>query len=154
MSDKVTSLPVVQEISRACGECTGCCEGWLSANIKGHEMFPGRPCFFLADGKCTDYEGRPGTCKTYNCAWKTEPSVFPEWMRPDRSGVIISKIVIPSKSELTHYEVAEARGKLDVKTLNWLVLWSLEEGINLFYQIEGKHHAIGSPVFKTAMSGR
>lgn len=150
------SLPVIQlkDASRPCGPCTGCCEGWLSANIRGHEMHPGRPCFYLANGVCTDYEGRPGTCKTYNCAWKVEGDVFPEWMRPDRSGVIISKVILPSRSDLTHYEVAEASGKLDVKTLNWLVQWALEKGINLYYQIDGKHHVVGSPAFRESMRGR
>lgn len=75
-------------------------------------------------------------------------------MRPDLTGVIISRIVLPGRPEATHYEVAEAKGKLDVKTLNWLVLWALEKGVNIFYQIEGKHHAIGSPAFKASMAGR
>lgn len=148
----MTKLDVIQE--RSCGTCTKCCEGWLSANIKGHEMHPGKPCFFLADGKCADYEGRPSTCKTYNCAWKTEPETFPEWMRPDRISTIISKITLPSRADLTHYEVAESGGHLDVKTLNWLIQWSLDKGVNLFYEIEGKHHSIGSPAFKQSMSGK
>lgn len=76
------------------------------------------------------------------------------WMRPDLSGVIISKIVIPNRSDMTHYEVAEARGKLDVRTLNWLIQWTLERGANLFYQVDGKHHVIGSPAFKEYMRGR
>ena len=80
--------------------------------------------------------------------------MFPTWMRPDLSGVIISKIILPSRPDLAHYEVAEARGRLDVKTLNWLVQWAMETGNNLFYQIDGKHHSIGSPAFKAAMSGR
>lgn len=75
-------------------------------------------------------------------------------MRPDRTGVIISKIVLPSRADLTHYEIAESGGKLDVKTLNWFVQWALDKGINLFYEIEGKHHVIGSPAFKASMSGR
>lgn len=117
-------------------------------------MHPGKPCFFLADSKCTDYEGRPNTCKSYNCAWKSEPETFPEWMRPDRTGVIISKITLPSRVDLTHYEIAESGGRLDVKTLNWLIQWCLDKGTNLFYEIEGKHHAIGSPAFKQSMSGK
>lgn len=148
----MSKLAVIQE--RSCGTCTKCCEGWLSANIKGHEMHPGKPCFFLADGKCTDYTGRPNTCKVYNCAWKSEPETFPEWMRPDRTGTIISKIILPSRNDLTHYEVAESGGSLDVKTLNWLIQWCLDKGINLFYEIEGKHHVIGSPAFKQSMSGK
>ena len=148
----MTKLEIIQD--RSCGTCTKCCEGWLSANIKGHEMHPGKPCFFLADGKCTDYGGRPNTCKVYNCAWKSESETFPEWMRPDRTGVIISKITLPSRPDLTHYEVAESGGNLDVKTLNWLIQWSIDKGVNLFYEIEGKHHAIGSPAFKQSMSGK
>ncbi len=151
-SEVKRSLPIVKD--RHCGTCTACCEGWLSANIRGHEMYPGRHCFYLADGKCTEYEERPGTCKTYNCAWKAESEVFPTWMRPDLTGVIISKITLPSRADLTHYEVAEASGKLDVRTLNWLVQWALEKGINLFYQIDGKHHTIGSPAFCALMRGK
>lgn len=91
---------------------------------------------------------------TYNCAWKTEPSVFPAWMRPDLVGVIISKITAPLRPEVTHYEVAEGSGKLDVLTLNWLVQWALSSGVNLYYQVDGKHHAIGSKVFRDHMSER
>lgn len=70
------------------------------------------------------------------------------------SGVIVTKVVMPTRSDMTYYEVAEASGKLDVKTLNWLVQWSLDKGINLFYEIEGRHHVIGSPAFKSIMIGR
>ena len=154
MSEKI-QLPVIgKNENRSCDACTSCCEGWLSANIKGHEMYPGRPCFYLAENKCTDYEDRPATCKSYNCAWKLEPDVFPEWMRPDLSGVIISRIVLPMKLDLVHYEVAEAKGKLDVKTLNWLIQWALDRGHNLFYQIDGKHHSVGSPIFRQSMKNR
>lgn len=135
---------------RECGACTKCCEGWLSANINSHQMHPGKHCFFLASGKCTIYEERPGTCRSYNCAWKAEDT-FPMWMRPDLTGVIITRVVHPMKPELTHYEVAEAGGKLSVSSLNWLVQWALETGNNLFYEIEGKHHCIGSPAFRQVM---
>ena len=140
--------------SRVCGECTKCCEGWLSATIKTHEMYPGKPCFFLASGKCSDYNGRPDTCKVYNCAWKTESETFPEWMRPDRTGMIISKMVLPTRADLTHYEIIESGGKLDVKTLNWLIQWSLAKDVNLLYEIEGKHHTIGSLSFKQSMTNK
>ena len=157
MTNKDTVLPVATDLSspnRQCGHCTACCEGWLSAVIKGNKMYPGRPCFFLASDKCTNYEERPSTCKAYECAWKVEQSIFPEWMRPDLVGVIITKIIVPSRVDLIHYEVAESSGKLDVKTLNWLIQMSFERDVNILYEREGKHHAVGSPTFKTAMTGR
>ena len=144
-------LPTVH---RSCDSCTACCEGWLSADIKGHKMHPGRPCFFLAAGKCTDYPGRPTACVSYDCAWKQEPGVFPTWMRPDLAGVIVSRILFPTRPDLTHYEVAEAAGKLDVRTLNWLIQWALTGGHNLLYQVDGKHHAIGTPDFMEHMRDR
>jgi Fe-S-cluster containining protein len=139
---------------RECGSCTKCCEGWLSAKINGHLMYPGRNCFFLAAGKCTIYENRPSTCDNYNCAWKIENNVFPEWMRPDLAGIIITKIIHPMQSELNHYEIIEAGGKLTVNTLNWLIQWALENEHNIYYEIEGKHHIIGSSHFKSYMSNR
>jgi hypothetical protein len=93
-------------------------------------------------------------CRAYNCAWKNEPGVFPEWLRPDVSGVIVSKITVPLEPAADHYEVAEASGKLDVKALNWFVQWSLDTGANVFYQIEGKHHAVGSEGFRASMRQR
>jgi hypothetical protein len=50
--------------------------------------------------------------------------------------------------------VAESGGKLTVEMLNWLVQWALDKGVNLFYEIDGKHHAIGSPAFRAAMLGK
>lgn len=135
---------------RECGGCTKCCEGWLQADIKGHKMYPGRPCHFLAAGACTIYGDRPGTCRNYNCAWKSE-DIFPAWMRPDLSGVIITKMVNPMNPQAFYYEVSEAGGKLSVSALNWLVQWVLETGNNLSYEIEGKRHLIGNSVFKSSI---
>ena len=43
-----THLPMA--VKKECGTCTKCCEGWLGANIKGHEMYPGKPCFVAYSG--------------------------------------------------------------------------------------------------------
>lgn len=72
-------------------------------------------------------------------------------MRPDLSGVIITRISNPMRPDLIYYEVSEAGGKLNVSTLNWLVQWSLRTGSNLSYEIEGKRHLIGDSVFKSSI---
>ncbi|HEY0633781.1 MAG TPA: YkgJ family cysteine cluster protein [Gammaproteobacteria bacterium] len=77
----------------ACGECIGCCSSSYFIHIKPHEtttvgripkelLFaaPGMPkshllmgydaqgfCPMLAHGKCTIYQQRPLTCRTYDC---------------------------------------------------------------------------------------
>ena len=73
---------------RACGDCTACCEGSLEGEAYGHRFFPDTPCHFLQDKKCTIYLGRPHTCKNYYCAWVQ--GLFPEWMQPNLSGILIS----------------------------------------------------------------
>ena len=74
---------------RECGECTKCCE-WPMGTIYGHNFGGGKPCNFLKrKERCTIYDIRPESpCRTYQCAWSQE--LFPEWMRPDKCGVLIS----------------------------------------------------------------
>lgn len=73
---------------RQCGDCTACCEGWLSA--KSLDMKPGRPCAHCTASGCAIYESRPqDPCIDFVCGWLQEGSPLPEDMRPDRSGVIV-----------------------------------------------------------------
>lgn len=77
----------VQE--RSCGDCTKCCEGWLSADIYGQELKVGSPCRYLkASQGCSIYsEGRPQICSSFKCVWLEDSSV-PDWVKPSVSGVI------------------------------------------------------------------
>jgi hypothetical protein len=38
--------------------------------------------------KCLIYQIRPKVCQNYYCAWVQ--GLFPEWMRPDKCGLLIS----------------------------------------------------------------
>ena len=69
---------------RSCGECTVCCDGWLSADIHGHKMGDGQPCHFLKGGKCSIYGSRPKVCRSFECGWLMAGSRFPEEWRPDK----------------------------------------------------------------------
>jgi uncharacterized protein len=77
----------------ACGDCTGCCTSSYFIHIKPHETealsripkralasAPGQPkghvlmgydargqCPMLTSGKCSIYESRPQTCRSYDC---------------------------------------------------------------------------------------
>jgi hypothetical protein len=74
---------------RSCGECTVCCEGWLSADIRGHKMGGGQPCHFLEAGGCSIYGSRPDLCRSFECGWLMAGSRFPEEWRPDKVGFFI-----------------------------------------------------------------
>ena len=74
---------------RPCGDCTACCSGQLAGEIYGHKMFPGKPCHFLMENKCSIYESRPTSpCKTFQCAWSQR--LLDEDMRPDKIGLMVS----------------------------------------------------------------
>lgn len=77
-------------MSRQCGSCTKCCDGSLAGVVKGHVMYPGKPCFFLEiGGVCKDYENRPvSPCKEYECLWLKDPSV-PDFMKPENANAIV-----------------------------------------------------------------
>lgn len=132
---------------RECGDCTACCEGWHTSEIRGHRMFPGRPCHFFRNG-CTIYKFRPDSCKDYYCAWvMDEHSEFPEWMRPDLSGIICDW----REWEGTPYlEVRETYKKMDANTLSWIYDYGAQHGLNMRIKIDGYYHIHGSPEFVEA----
>ena len=75
---------------RSCGACTACCDGWLQIDVRGHQVRPGRPCPFRAEHGCSIYDERPQhPCREFVCGWLAASSPLPEWMRPDRSDMIM-----------------------------------------------------------------
>jgi hypothetical protein len=87
---KTLQLPVVSNLPdnfRPCGECQKCCEGWVAGTAFGIPFSPHKPCAFL-QGKCLVYNFRPHVCKKFYCAWTQ--GLFPEWMRPDKTKLLIS----------------------------------------------------------------
>lgn len=112
-------------------------------------MSPGKPCYFLVNGRCSDYANRPvDPCQGYTCAW-LDDTVFPDWLKPSVSKVIISK-KIPADANLTHYEVVEAGAKIDSVVLNWIIRWAIATNTNLVYLVDGKSYTLGSAEFTQA----
>jgi uncharacterized cysteine cluster protein YcgN (CxxCxxCC family) len=77
-------------MSKECGTCTRCCDGTLAGDVRGHAMYPGKPCFFLEiGGACGDYENRPHSpCKEYKCLWLTYEEV-PDYIKPENANAIL-----------------------------------------------------------------
>lgn len=139
-----TNKQTTSVINRKCEECTTCCEGALTANIEGHEIFPGRPCHFLGK-KCTIYEMRPALCRNYHCAWILDADKkFPEWMRPDMSGVILTFREWPGGSYL---EVLQTDKPISPHVLSWIYEHSAQYQLNMRIRIDGHWHIHGDPQF-------
>jgi hypothetical protein len=132
--------------SRSCGECSKCCEGWLPGEAYGHTYYRGKPCFFL-NKNCTIYEFRPDTknspCRTFNCEWLSQ-DLFPHWMKPNLSNVIITKRQVQG---IQYYYIVETDVVINAMTLNWLIRWAFETKNNILYFIQGGQHRLGSKEF-------
>ena len=76
----------IESAQRACGTCTACCDGWVAGVIEGHEMKPGRPCYFRGEGCCTIYERRPEVCRALD---RGSPACEAEIVRKGRRLVLV-----------------------------------------------------------------
>lgn len=134
---------------RKCGECTKCCDGWLKANIGGKIMEPGTPCQFVKCGVgCTDYQNRPiNPCVTFKCLWLTN-EVIPDFMRPDKSGLIFKWSSI---NFIKFIDVIETDKKITPKTFTFIKDLSTLSRLNVKYTYEGVVHCSGSKNFLEAM---
>ena len=131
---------------RNCDTCAECCKGWLHGSAMGRDFYPGKPCYFLQK-TCSIYENRPiNPCKSYKCHW-LDSDDLPMWMRPDMSKALIT---CRNNNGIEFFEVTECGQVLQSKVLSWLVIWALNNGKNLRYQIEGGWNKIGSKEFMEA----
>lgn len=137
---------------RSCEDCTKCCEGWLSADVNGEMMYPGKPCKSVEVGVgCTIYKDRPkDPCKEFECSWKASDFV-PEEFSPKATGQIISTQVIDGISFLSLTYAGKA---LEVGLLSWFVTFVVGRQLNAEWTVDGATHAMGSMEFMAARSRR
>ena len=156
-------------ISRECGTCTACCEGWLAGTIRGHQMKRSKPCHFLGckNTRCTIYEERPEEpCRNFNCVWLKDGDV-PEWMKPELSNVIIKEMeyeiqirqagfgtasyILENAANLSNvgkfWYVVEMGETISGPVLSWLVQYCLRKEMPILYQVNGVREAVGPPDF-------
>lgn len=104
---------------RQCLPCTACCDGWLYAEINEHIVKPGHACPHSLKQGCGIYADRPhNPCRTFLCSWVVAGSPFPDWMRPDLCGAIVS-LSMPWEGELV-ISAIPVGAEIPQKTLEWL----------------------------------
>ncbi len=149
MSNKIP-LRLAVKGERSCGDCTACCEGWLSAEINGHEMYPGKPCHFVEQGKgCTIYKDRPKEpCKNFACMWKVDKNI-PEHFKPSISGTILAKQEIDG---IPYLAAVPAGKEINPELLSWLVTFGTANKINIRWDAGNRPFFIGFPDFSQKMA--
>jgi hypothetical protein len=119
---------------RTCDGCTKCCQGHLTGVAHGHNFQPGTPCFFVGKSGCSIYQDRPADpCKTFKCDW-LKYDYLPMWMRPDLCNVIVTRRIENDEEWLY---LTEAGHKMDSSVLSWIMLWAVNNKINIRYQVDG-----------------
>jgi hypothetical protein len=131
-------------MSKECGTCTKCCEGWLKANIKGHEMYLGKPCYFVEIGKgCKIYKYRPeDPCKQFSCGWKIVEDM-PEEFKPENSGVIMHW-----RNDFNGYwTLSKAPNNPTPYFLSWFITYALSKKQNILWYIDDRSYWTGDEYF-------
>jgi hypothetical protein len=140
---------------RSCGDCSACCEGYLTSTILGYKMGPGKPCKFTNPGKggCTIYPHRPDDpCKQFKCLWKKDNKI-PEALKPNLSKVILVPRLI---EDIPYTVVVEAGAPLSIEVLDW-VLRQFNDGKidNIIYFYNGKKNMVSrNPKWVELMNNR
>lgn len=151
LSDKI-------ELTRECGDCTMCCEGFLPALIHDYEMKPGVPCHFVKTNTCkgcTIHEHRPALCDNYECLWKSSPFAVPEWMKPNKSDVILTVRTVndDDDEEFEYIQMRQGHGPVRGDVLNWVLRLAFYGGVNLEYEVNGTWYFHGNTKWIRYMVG-
>jgi hypothetical protein len=150
VSEEIDLLAVLK--TKSCSGCTKCCEGYLSANIKGHIMGPGKPCpFVIKDVGCGDYANRPADpCISFECEWRRNP-YFEEWLAPKISGVIFTRQVLRPQN-IPYLKITEAGSTITPKILTWAIKYAEKNNLNLTWGEDSEVKFVGANEFCEAMS--
>ena len=150
MAEEVDLLAVLS--SKSCRGCTKCCEGYLTANIKGHRMGLGMPCpFVIKDVGCKEYDTRPvDPCVGFECEWRRNP-YFEEWLSPKASGVLFTRQVLKPLN-LVYLKVTEAGSTLTPEIVRWAISYAEKNNVNLSWYEGDAVKFVGSAEFCSEMS--
>lgn len=152
MGTDTSSVEPTTTTERHCGTCTACCDGWVRMNIRGHEVYPGKPCPYSTGQSCSIYADRPeNPCRKFICGWLKKNSPLPEDYRPDKIGVIF---VILDWHGMPIYALTPAGRDPGDDLLAWTKDWSARMQRPFLYQRNDEWYAFGPPAFQSEMLSR
>ncbi len=140
--------------TRPCGECALCCAGWVKTRVLGHGIDLGHPCPYSSGHGCTIHEHRPEEpCRVFFCGWAERGSALPEWMRPDRCGVI----VLTGRSRWRGLAVdvlVSAGSDPDGPLFEWFSRRAMAEKRPFIFQRGDQWFGFGPPEFQAEIAAR
>ena len=149
---------------RHCDQCTACCDGWVRITVAGFEARPGHPCPHSTGTGCDDYANRPtDPCRNFHCGWVLPGSPLPNWMKPNRAGVIV--LFQHRRWQGLPVDLALAVGRrIPGRAMDWLRAFAARHGRPLLhteqvcdargYTGEQTVYAHGPPAFREHLAER
>ena len=138
---------------RHCGGCVACCDGSLRIKVFEHEVYPGKPCPYCSGG-CSIYGRHPAEpCQTFICGWLAPTSPLPEWMRPDKAGLVVLPAQFLWRGLRVDVAVSTGGGPKE-KALAWLKDFSQRERRPLVYHRGDDCYAFGPEEFQQEIKGK
>ena len=136
-------------ITKECGTCTRCCEGYLTADINGQKIGNGKSCIFVQIGKgCGDYENRPkDPCRDFKCSW-LEIEDMPNEFKPEISGVIMQ---YKNNNGNPYFAISKAPKNPTEQFLSWALVYAIKNNANVVWYIDDKSYWLGNENFSNQM---
>ena len=139
---------------RPCGDCSLCCDGWLTTHVLGHDIYLGHPCTFSDGHRCTIHEKRPeDPCRVFFGGWAEAGSHLPEWMWPKESKVIVMTGRSSWSGQPVDVLVSAGRDP-DEKVLTWYRDYSTKTMRPFMYQLNEQWFGYGPVAFQQEMAAK
>ena len=139
---------------RPCGDCSLCCDGWLRTHVLGHDIYLGHPCPYSDGHRCTIHERRPeDPCRVFFCGWAEAGSHLPEWMQPNKTGVIVLTGRSQWRGQPVDVLVSAGRDP-DERILGWYRDYSTKTMRPFMYQINEQWFGYGPAAFQQEMAAK
>ena len=139
---------------RPCGECAACCQGWLTTNALGHDIYLGHPCPHSDGYGCTIHAERPDEpCRAFFCAWAEAGSDLPHWMQPGQCGVIVLRQRMRWKNMPVDILVS-AGNDPDDRLIQWFQKRCQILGVAFVYQQNEQWFGYGPQQFQLDMAAK
>ncbi|MBR0717530.1 hypothetical protein [Bradyrhizobium liaoningense] len=87
-ADSIAARPAATVVpGRECGSCTLCCKVYDVAEIN---KVAGKWCSKCKPGRgCTIHDSLPRQCADFNCLWRTDAEMPPQW-KPDQAKMVVT----------------------------------------------------------------
>jgi hypothetical protein len=140
--------------ARSCGSCVACCDGSLRITVEGESVHPGKPCRHCTGQGCAIHGRHPrDPCQLFLCGWLEPTSPLPDWMRPDKAGLVLLPAKLAWRGLRVDVAVPTGSGPAR-KALHWLQEFSRRRQRPLLYQLGTDWYAFGPPEFQLEIKAR